>query len=1106
MRFVFQCLAIRHASDRVTLAPLDFPALAVHATDLARATEELTLALDDRISRAHPRRLPEFARPASGQAAVASVPGVLRVRGVEEDELRPLVMTTVIAPAHRPFTEVRAPRLGARFWVTERSPTPAAERLLAETLEGWSEDDLLALRSEGAETLIDLVVEVTPLRLSDLRPRELLLDERPPPRLPDERDERDDDERDEQEAHDDDWDEKRKRRARKAKTQKKPATPTLKQLGVAWHTLVAEGSIEPAWERDELVEELRRRTALETPDPVVLVGPAGGGKSAVLGELARRVCGPSGEARPFFFLDGSRLIAGQGFFGDWQRQTLEAWKEAHAAKVILHLGRVHDLLDAGKSAHSDQNVAQLLTPMLAAREVAVVAEATPEEWTEVERRNAGFARCFAVLRVEEPPPAATERILSRLAERSALPVEPAAVTETLSLCARFLPYGALVGNAAAFLRRLVDTRAHAMAARVAAGDATALFSSESGVPLVLLRDELPLDEAETRAFLAARVHGQRAAVERVARAVSVIKANLADRGRPSAVLLFAGPTGVGKTELCKALAELVFGSRDRLVRLDMGEYAGPDALARLLGEPGARGHLTSAVRRQPFSLVLLDEIEKAHPAIFDALLGVLGEGRLTGGDGKLADFRASLIVMTSNLGADTFRGRAGFGGSALPDATAHYRAAAASFFRPELGNRLDDVVVFEPLGAPEIRSIVDRELARVTTREGLRRRDVELLVDDDARGRLAQVGLDPRYGARPLKRAIERHLVAPVAAWLADHPPSGAVRLRATAAGLEAESLGGTAEGVSRASIARLLERAASVRAEVRRWSRSPAMRRLRHELQFFDRASRQPSFWHDRDLADQSARAASEGRELERAFADAERQAEAAEDLAYEAWYTRQVAAAAALGDELDAVSAGMLALKTRLFATLFPPRGSVGVCLVPGRGGWPWLVWLVSAWERFLRAAGATVESFVLVEKELKPEPPKPGRKKAPPRVEQRWRHEPLSEAIPGLAAYVVAGGPKAIMLLSAEHGAHRFVDGSHTSILRCRFEPRPPRTSSLPPLEELEPRAPTDEIRRVFAGKQHVRDLRLGKTVELVDRQLDMTELWSAWLDARVTQEDT
>ena len=338
----------------------------------------------------------------------------------------------------------------------------------------------------------------------------------------------------------------------------------------------------------------------------------------------------------------------------------------------------------------------------------------------------------------------------------------------LRLTRRFRPYGALVGNTVAFLRRVVDAAAHARATRLDGDAAVSHFSGESGIPLVLLRDDMALDVGAVRAFLEARVHGQSAAVERVAEIVAVIKAGLADQRRPVGGLFFAGPTGVGKTELSKALAEYVFGARERMVRLDMGEYAGGDALARLIGDAGTPGHLTAAVRRQPFSVVLLDEIEKAHPVVFDALLGVLGEGRLTDAAGKFTDFRNAIVIMTSNLGADTLRARVGFAqqdaARAAEAVRQHYRAEAERFFRPELFNRIDDFIVFAALDAPVLRGIVTREVARLAAREGLRRHNVELKVDDRALDVLSDHGFDPRYGARPLKRTLERELALPIAA------------------------------------------------------------------------------------------------------------------------------------------------------------------------------------------------------------------------------------------------------------------------------------------------------------------------------------------------------
>jgi ATP-dependent Clp protease ATP-binding subunit ClpA len=1159
MRFTFKCHVVKHVSGRVTVTPIELPGLAVHATTIPRAVEELTLAIDDRISRAHPKRLFDFTRPSIGEPVTLDVP-VLKVRGAggapirlrrsggsdgqelpsDDDEPAYLRVFALRGPAHRPYVEVRAPRLDVRLWLTGKDVKPQAEELIRAQLEELDDHALLSLRPEGAETWMELEVDVTPPRLSDLERRELTLDERPAIPIAQaaraEADAEADDDEDGARAkdEDDDWDDdRRKRRKKPEKKKKRPPTPTLARIGTPWHTLAADEALDPAYERDELVERLRARLQVADPEPLVLVGPSGSGKTAILQELARRLAADEAAAqktakdrepdpRPIFYVDGPRLISGRGFFGEWQQQTLESMREARAAGAILILGHVVELLDAGKSAHSDQNVAQLIAPALAAREVIVLGEATPEEWAQVERRNASLARSFAVLRVDEPPPDVVGKILARVAAdlttEKGLRIEPPAVAETQALCARFMPYGALVGNGVSFLRRLVETRAQAMATKVGAADAMAQFSSESGIPARLLDDAVPLDEADVRAFLSARVKGQEAAVARVAQVVSVIKANLADRRRPTAVLLFAGPTGVGKTELSKALAELIFGSRDRLIRLDMGELAGPDALVRLVGDGGTPGQLTRAVRRQPFSVVLLDEIEKAHPAVFDALLGVLGEGRLTDASGRLTDFRSTILVLTSNLGADTRRDRVGFGGGASASALdSHYRGEAQRFFRPELYNRLDDIIVFRSLEGAEIRAIVDRELDRVAARDGFRRRDVQLVVSTNARELLAQRGLDPRYGARPLKRTIERLLVSPVSSWIAAHPTSGATRLEVDSRergdlAMTAASLGGAEEGVSRKHIERILEWAARTRAEVRAWARSTPMRRLLQDLSLFDRLSRQPTFWHDRAIADERARAAAEGRELAAAFGAAEKQAETAEDLAYEAYYSRQVADSMSLAEELQAVERQLVELGERLFATMFPPRNPVSLILTTAHSGWSHLVSLCDSIEGWVKRRGGSVVWQTPVETTTTTTTTatatttkqRAKAKKHPAKKTWKWRKaRPVEgDSPPPPAVVVTASGATALMLLAAEHGAHRFTQGGTTSIVKVTFEPKGAGTLTNEDPAALEAAQPNDEIRRVWPDKKIVHDLRLDRRFDLgEDGRIDLGTLLAAYQRWRV-----
>jgi ATP-dependent Clp protease ATP-binding subunit ClpB len=290
-----------------------------------------------------------------------------------------------------------------------------------------------------------------------------------------------------------------------------------------------------------------------------------------------------------------------------------------------------------------------------------------------------------------------------------------------------------------------------------------VVSKWTGIPVSKMlegeRDKLLRMEDE----LHKRVIGQHEAVVAVSNAVRRSRAGLSDPNRPSGSFLFLGPTGVGKTELCKALAEFLFDTEDAMVRIDMSEFMEKHSVARLIGAPPGYvgyeegGYLTEAVRRKPYSVILLDEVEKAHPDVFNVLLQVLEDGRLTDSQGRTVDFRNTVVVMTSNLGSAQIQELAG-------DVEAQRAAAMDAIgqhFRPEFINRIDEVVVFEPLGKEQIAGIADIQLNRL--RQRLAERDLNLELSGEAVEKLIAVGYDPVYGARPLKRAIQRWIENPLA-------------------------------------------------------------------------------------------------------------------------------------------------------------------------------------------------------------------------------------------------------------------------------------------------------------------------------------------------------
>lgn len=540
----------------------------------------------------------------------------------------------------------------------------------------------------------------------------------------------------------------------------KPAThkSVLEQVA----TRLGPHRLSPAFELQSVVQAMHEVLAARRPGSILLVGPPGVGKTAVVREFART------QSCAVWSTSGGQLIAGQSGFGQWQERCRDLCREVVAAKAVLHLGHLTELMNVGQHSSNTQSIASFLRPWIARGELLTIAECTPEQLSIMERLEPHLVAAFVQVRVAEPSPAVTLRILQQVfchtARRdSDFEASYPALDWLHRLHQRYATYSANPGRPIRFLAALLAEQGREQKTQLSVEQVTTAFTRETGLPEVLLKDELPLDLEQARQWFQQRVLGQPEAVQAVLDLLSTIKARLNRPRQPLASFLFVGPTGTGKTELAKALAEFLFGSATRLTRFDLSEHAGPAAVQRLIGSVGStEGLLTAKVREQPFSVLLLDEFEKADASFFDLLLQILGDGRLTDGAGRVADFCNTVIIMTSNLGAREFqRGSLGFGGNG--EAVAHFAEATRSFLRPEIYNRLGAILRFQPLGREMMLQVTRRHLALLRQRDGLRLRQVELVLGAGVEEYLSDLGYDPKYGARPLKRVLERELMVPLA-------------------------------------------------------------------------------------------------------------------------------------------------------------------------------------------------------------------------------------------------------------------------------------------------------------------------------------------------------
>jgi ATP-dependent Clp protease ATP-binding subunit ClpC len=523
----------------------------------------------------------------------------------------------------------------------------------------------------------------------------------------------------------------------------------------------------------------------------ILIGEAGVGKTGIVEGLAQRIA--DGQVPPGFSekriveISMGSLIAGTNLRGDMEERLQSLITESKKnPDLILFIDEIHLLAGAGQGSGSAMDAANLLKPALARGEIRVIGATTTQEFRRHIEVDAALTRRFEVIEVAEPDRAETLQILEglrpRIEEHHGVRIHDEALTGAVDFTVRYLPSQRLPDKAIDVLdQACAQVRMRSLSgdfkAQVKAGisimrkDVAAAVAHRCKVPV----GDLEQDDSERllnlESELEKRVKGQTHAIKSVSEAIRLARSGLKKPGRPIAAFLFAGPSGTGKTELSKALAECLFGDENQLIRIDMSEYMEAHSVSKLIGAPPGfigheeRGQLTERVRSQPYGVVLLDEVEKAHPKILDLFLQVFDSGTLTDAHGFKCDFRETIIIMTSNLGAGTANRPVGFGGEIQEIDTEEelenlVYAAAKRFFRPEFINRLTGIVVFQPLEKAHLHQILSAIVDRLNRRLG--EMDVSVELTTEAMAFLIQEVYRPDSGARGLEQTVEKELSIPL--------------------------------------------------------------------------------------------------------------------------------------------------------------------------------------------------------------------------------------------------------------------------------------------------------------------------------------------------------
>lgn len=534
---------------------------------------------------------------------------------------------------------------------------------------------------------------------------------------------------------------------------------------------------EAAWEQTQLINDLYQKI-VEDKANIILVGEPGTGKTVVLIETIRRIHQKTRKDKnslTFWRTTAQRLIANARYLGEWQEECEKIVAMLSQVNGVLLIQDLMNLVMIGGEGAED-SVAAFLLPMIQQGNLHLIGEVNPQQAEAMRQLLPGFMEYFQIVTLQEMGHKRVNKVMDYFAnycqQNFLITISRPALDLTLCLLNRYVKYERFPGKAVQFLTDCVtDVWQQGEAGQQRTIDKTEIidrFIKKTGLPEIIIRDELALTQPALYAFFSRRIIAQDTAIRHLSSIIFTYKAGLNDPYKPIATLMFSGPTGVGKTACAKTLAEYFFSSGQKqqpLFRIDMSEFQYPQQISRLIGSDANNpSKLIQHVRERPFSVILLDEIEKADSSVFDILLTVLDEGLFVDAFGRVTDFRNTIIIMTSNLGV-TSKQSIGFS----QDPNNHYEADIRKFFRPEFFNRIDQVIQFQPLSQATTKQIAIKELQELNQREGIVKRKLTLTFTDALIDYIASVGFSPNYGARPLQRAIEKYVVGALSVVLVDH-------------------------------------------------------------------------------------------------------------------------------------------------------------------------------------------------------------------------------------------------------------------------------------------------------------------------------------------------